>query len=99
MILRMIVKLELTDDKGVVIKTQEFGRAYLEDIDMKQASEDWWRTTYHNFDNPHNKKKYPAHCFKISKIVDILTTALKKTILDKFLCDREVVYKEYKNEL
>ena len=99
MIIRMIVKLELEDDEGKVIKTQEYGRAYLENMDMAKAAGDWWRTTYHNFDNPHNKKKFPWHCARISRILDILTNGLKKTMLDKFLCDREAIYKEYKNEL
>ena len=92
MILRMVVKLSLIDDKGNVIKEDEYSNAYLEDIDMAQAAEDWWHARYKRLPS------IPRECFKISKIVDILTTQLKAYMLNKFLCDRDAIYEEYKNE-
>lgn len=95
MILRMLVKLSLLEDDGTVIKEKEYGRGYLDSIDMAKASEDWWHITCYNAKNPTNKKKYPKHCTTVSKIVDILTSQLKRTILNHFLCDRKSIEKQY----
>jgi hypothetical protein len=88
----MVVKMSLVDDTGNVIKEEEFGNAYLEDIDMAQAAADWWHARYKRLPST------PRECFKLSKIVDILITQLKSYILNKFLCDRDAIYEEYKSE-
>ena len=93
MILKMVVKMTLIDDKGNVVKEEEYSNAYLEKIDMAQAAEDWWHARYKRLSSP------PRECFKISKIVDILTAQLKTYILNKFLCDRDAIYEEYKGEV
>lgn len=93
MIIRLLTKMTLTDNEGNVIKEKEFGNAYLTDIDMAQAAGDWWRARYERLSYP------PRECFTVSKIVDILTNQLKDTILNKFLCDRDAIYEEHKNEL
>lgn len=95
MILRMIVKMSLEEEDGKVIKEQEFGTAYMEDMDMAKAAADWWKARY----NKHKRTLIPRDCFRISKIADILTAQLKDQILNKFLCDRDAIYKEHKDEL
>ncbi len=99
MILRMIVKITLEENDGTVIKEQEYGKAYLEDIDMVQAAKDHWYTKFWNAKNQSNKKKYPDHSKRIYKIVDILTNQLKSTLLGRFLCRSGDVWEEYKDEL
>ena len=103
MILRMITTLYLEDSEGNVIKQQEVGNAYLDDIDMAQAAEDRWRIKYSNRGDPRKvvekMKERDGRCFRIARIVDILVDQLKKTVLNEFLCDREALYEEYKNEL
>ena len=89
MILRMVVKLSLEENDGTVIKEQEYGNAYMENIDMPQAAEDWWLVRFGK------KSKYPRHCFKVAKIADILTSQLKDYLLNKFLCDRDTIYEDY----
>ena len=93
MIIKMVVKMTLTDNEGNIVKEEEFGNAYLEDIDMAQAAADLWHVRYKRL------SYHPRECYKISKIVDILTAQFKTYILNKFLCDRDVIYEEYKNEL
>jgi hypothetical protein len=59
---------------------------------MAQAAEDWWHARYKRLPST------PRECFKLSKIVDILMAQLKSHILNKFLCDRDAIYEEYKRE-
>lgn len=100
MILRMVTKVSLEEDDGTVVKEQEWGNAYMDDIDMAKAATDHWHVRYNNRGDPIKRlKQTPKHCFRIRRIVNIMVDQLEKFLLQKFLCDRAEIYEEYQKAL
>jgi hypothetical protein len=95
MIITLRTTMILSDDEGNIIKENEYGRAYLADIDFQRAAEDGLRTKYYNAENK-KKKKYSEETRELYKIVDTLISALKRTMMDRFLCRSGEVWEEYK---
>ena len=97
MIIKLETKMTITDDDGNVIKVQDYGRAYLSDIDFQRAAKDRWRVIFHNTANK-KKKKQSEETSELCKIVDSLIVPLRATILDRFLCRSDEVWEEHKEE-
>jgi hypothetical protein len=83
--------MSLEDDEGNVIKEKEYGRAYLSDVNLDEAAEDWWETVYHNRINKRDKRKYSNEAREVYKIVDVLSRAWRTTLFEKFLCDAKEI--------
>jgi hypothetical protein len=82
--------VSLEDDEGNVIKEKDYGRAYLADIDMRKATEDWWETHFYNYYASKykvKKRKFTRDSNEVYKIVDILSNALRRTLFGRFLCE------------
>lgn len=92
MIIRLITKVTLEDDDGNLIKEKEYGRAYLTEVDMVEAANDWWEVYFYNrlaAKHKQKKKRYSKESNEIYKIIDILSNALRRTLFGRFLCENK----------
>ena len=99
MIIRVITTLSLEEDDGTVIEEKTYGRAYLTEFDIREAATDWWKTHFHNRNRKlgDKKKKFTKDANQVFRIVHILTEAVKRTLFQKFLCNKDEIWEEFES--